>query len=621
MKWILSIIMVLCSVTLAFTQNDNTDYQYHVDLNKVVDDKFTVTLNPPKISSKTIKFQLPKIIPGTYAIYDFGRFVTNFQAIDKRGKKLKVSHIGDNTWTIKKAHKLAKIVYTVEDTWDTKKDNKIFEPAGTNIEVERNFVLNNHGFFGFFEGMERENFYLTVDRPSSFYGATAMKRVGGDEDTDIFLSKTYNEFVDHPMMFCKPDTAMVQVGNAEVLIANYSPTNKISAKALKKEIAPILQAQKEYLGGKLPVDRYAFIIYLTDGFSASGGYGALEHNFSSFYVLPEAEGDWIMQTVRDVAAHEFFHIVTPLNIHSEEIHYFDFIEPKMSQHLWMYEGITEYSAGHVQVKHGLMSVESYMDVLGEKVRGAEQYKDDLPFTELSLGCLKKHENQYMNVYNKGALIGMCLDLKLINLTNGKYNLQRLMRDLAREYGQEKPFKDDALFDEIGRLSHPDIVPFLETYVAGPTSLPLQKLLATAGVEYAESKMVKQVTLGGLEKSIGLDPGTSKFYLQNIDGLDAFGKTLGFKEGDIIEKWNGKMLNLETINPVLGTFVTTAKAGDPLSIIVTRANKEVELAGEVGTMEVEMKHFFNLVEKPTSEQMKVRKTWIGDYKTEADLSGE
>jgi predicted metalloprotease with PDZ domain len=47
--------------------------------------------------------------------------------------------------------------------------------------------------------------------------------------------------------------------------------------------------------------------------------------------------------MKDVVSHEFFHIVTPLTIHSKEIHYFDYNSPKMSN-LWMYEGVTEYFA-------------------------------------------------------------------------------------------------------------------------------------------------------------------------------------------------------------------------------------------------------------------------------------
>jgi predicted metalloprotease with PDZ domain len=42
--------------------------------------------------------------------------------------------------------------------------------------------------------------------------------------------------------------------------------------------------------------------------------------------------------------HMNFSYRTPLSIHSKEIQDFDYNDPKMSQHLWMYEGVTEYFA-------------------------------------------------------------------------------------------------------------------------------------------------------------------------------------------------------------------------------------------------------------------------------------
>jgi len=50
---------------------------------------------------------------------------------------------------------------------------------------------------------------------------------------------------------------------------------------------------------------------------------------------------------------------------------------------------------------------------------ADRFKDDLPFTELSAKCLAEHKDQHYNVYQKGALIGMCLDIQLRNLSIGK----------------------------------------------------------------------------------------------------------------------------------------------------------------------------------------------------------
>jgi predicted metalloprotease with PDZ domain len=60
----------------------------------------------------------------------------------------------------------------------------------------------------------------------------------------------------------------------------------------------------------------------------------------------------------DVVSHEFFHIVTPLSIHSKEIQDF-YNDPKMSEHLWMYEGVTEYFANLFQINQGLITEEDF----------------------------------------------------------------------------------------------------------------------------------------------------------------------------------------------------------------------------------------------------------------------
>jgi predicted metalloprotease with PDZ domain len=41
-----------------------------------------------------------------------------------------------------------------------------------------------------------------------------------------------------------------------------------------------------------------------------------------------------------------------LSIHSKEIQDFDYNDPKMSEHLWMYEGVTEYFANLFQINQG-----------------------------------------------------------------------------------------------------------------------------------------------------------------------------------------------------------------------------------------------------------------------------
>lgn len=609
-------------------------YKYTVDLTKVNDDKVYVELTPPKIKKKEIVFYLPKIIPGTYAIADYGRMVSELKAYDKKGRDIPVERLDDNSWKISNAKKLRKITYLVEDTYDTEKEGpSIFQPAGTNIEDKRNFIVNPSGFFGYFEGMKKNEFQMNFLRDKSFYGATGLKAdktgftakvklsqesgsVVSSAVMDRFSVKDYDQLVDSPLMYSELDTAIVKVANTEVLVASYSPNKKVTAKEIAASISEVLAAQNQFLGGKLPVDKYAFIFYFTDQPVTS--FGALEHSYSSFYYMPEQTIGQMEQQLRDFAAHEFFHIVTPLNIHSEEIGSFDFNDPKMSRHLWMYEGMTEYFAGSVQVKYGLVTPDEYLGMLSQKMVIATNFKDELPFTELSLGALNDYADQYYNVYQKGALIGAALDIKLRKLSDGAYGVQNMMADLSKKYGKDVSFKDETLFDEIVALTYPEVGEFFSTYVAGKTPLPYDKIFDQVGVDVVTDGTTKQFTVVVNPTNVAVAQHDNKpaLVVNDITKMDSMGEALGFKNGDVLVKMNGD--DFPPLGPATNTFINeqfqkVASGLETITFTVLRdvdgEKKEVQLSAPNEQVDVPTPLSLRFNTNASSEQLKLRKLWI------------
>src|SRR5882762_6959832 len=162
-------------LTTGYSQSKKGSYQYIVDLTQVSDDKLQVELTAPKISKEEIIFSFPKMVPGTYAIEDYGRFISDFHAVDKKDADLPVQKINDNEWKISHATRLAKIRYWVEDSYDSKLSGPaIFQPAGTNIEAGKNFVLNTEGFFGYFQDLKDTEFDLAIIHDKDFYGSTGL---------------------------------------------------------------------------------------------------------------------------------------------------------------------------------------------------------------------------------------------------------------------------------------------------------------------------------------------------------------------------------------------------------------------------------------------------------------
>jgi predicted metalloprotease with PDZ domain len=576
---LLSFLFISNAVLFAQQPEQTEAYQYSIDLNKVQEDQLLVQLIVPNgISDKDLTFKFPKIIPGTYDIEDYGQFVSSLRAFDKKGREFGVERIDQNTWEIA-GKKIYKLTYLIQDTWDAEIREAVFEPGGTNFEALKNYVLSANACFGFFEGKEKLPYVITYDRPSNFYATTSLKRIGGDFDSDIFKAQDYHELVDAPVMYCKPDTVNFKLGYGDIQISVYSPNGVVSAKDVAEKVRPMLEAQNQYLGNILPVDRYSFIIYLSPTGYKSGSIGALEHARSSLFCLVEEKPEKISKMIVDIAAHEFFHMVTPLYIHSEEIHDFDFVNPKMSKHLWLYEGVIEYMAQHMQAKYDLVSDEEFLITIRDKVKNSTRFKQGISLTEMSKNCLiEPYSKQYQNIYYKGAITAMCLDLELLKLSKGKYDIQMLLRDLSGFYGQDAPFKDEELFEKIVEITgFKQLESFFDKYIIGTEVPDYNDFVKPFGVEYFDKANVDEISpLGGIENGVIKKDSLQRFFISKYEKLDAFGKeNIGFKQGDVILRWDGKAFTLNTASAVLFSFLGSVKAGDNLNIVLLRKDDNGE----------------------------------------------
>jgi len=456
--------------------------RYSIDLNRLQNDRLTVEVKLPK---GVKEFCFPKMVPGTYAIYNFGRYVSHLKAFDVAGKELLVVRKDTNTFILTNASTLS---YEVDDSWDSPqiKGPYIFEPAGTNFQQDTLFALNTHALLGYVKGKEQLPVSLQLKTPKGLVASTSLVA-----HKDTYTASSFQKLTDAPILVAPADTVHLRVGNADILISVYSPNEKIKASEVSQQLKPLLNAQLNYLGGRFPVKNYAFLIVMSEHLK-NGSYGALEHAQSSFYYLPEDSIEVMGPVIRDVSAHEFFHIQTPLNLHSEEIGSFDFQNPQMSKHLWLYEGLTEYAAQHMQLQGGLISLTEFLERMTEKFRTMNfSYDNAIPFTKLSKGVLSKYKEEYGNVYQKGALIGLCLDIFLRNETDGRYGTQQLIRDLSARFGPDRSFQDDDLFKLIAETTKiKGIEQFFSQYVSGSKDLPLNEMLEKIGCELRSSDGTK-----------------------------------------------------------------------------------------------------------------------------------
>ncbi|WP_339838616.1 peptidase M61 [uncultured Maribacter sp.] len=611
----LAFLCYACGAGKSILSNNGSPILTTIDLVNVVDDRVQVEINPGVFTTETVLFRIPKTVPGTYSTDNYGKYIQDFIALDYEGNQLEASKLDENSWNIVNGVQLDKIKYWVNDTYDTENEvvEAVFSPAGTNISKGSNYMLNLHGFVGYFDGLKEIAYRLEILKPNCLISTTSLKKkteyVNGDKD--VFVADRYFEVIDNPIMYAKANSETFEINGITVTLSLFSPNGVYKASDLKERMMAMMGAQKRFLGEVNSTKEYNILLYLSDVNTLDAkGFGALEHHTSTVVVLPEAMPlEPLEQAMVDVVSHEFFHIVTPLSVHSREIQYFDFNDPKMSMHLWMYEGTTEYFANLFQIQQGLITEDDFYVRMLEKMNNAKYYDDNMSFTLMSENILEEpYEENYANVYEKGALINMCLDILLREKSNGEKGMLWLMKELSKKYGANVPFEDKALLDEIVSMTYPEVDSFFKQHVVGNRPINYEVFLEKVGLGISNVEEPAGYFFDGQVPYIDVDvENDSVVYIRKGIDLNSFFSDLKLQGGDVFKSINGSEITIESIRSIIGeSFGWVPET--VVNITVERNGEVVSVEGKVGQPSKNVKKIVPLKEVD-SNLTALRNAWL------------
>jgi len=453
---------------------------YAIDLNDRADDSFKVTAWVGGLTDANAIYQFAATAPGTYQVMDIGRYVRRFEAFDAAGRAVPVERVSVNQWKLSDPARVRTLRYAISETWDTPVDqHQVYLMCGTSIERDH-VLINPHAVIGYPSGMQARPIRLRLAYPAGWKLGTALER----DRSGAYRAEDFDQLVDSPILLGRLTEARTRVTGVPVEIYTYSHTGKIRSSQLLGAMDDMLQAAGRFLG-KLPVDRYTFLYHFDERPA-----GAWEHSLSSEYVLQESEfTDSVGRYVKDIAAHEFFHIVTPLNIHSEIIEHFNFVTPVPSQHLWLYEGTTEWAAHAIQLRTGLKTPDQYLAKVIEKMRiDRAKYDSTWSLRELALTSYSDSgQAQYGNIYMRGALTAGLLDIRLLELSGGRQGLQDLILELAHRFGKRRAFPESTFVDTLAAMTSPEIRDFFTRYVWDSQRLPIAEYYGKLGIRLIEGQ--------------------------------------------------------------------------------------------------------------------------------------
>ena len=236
---ILSVLFLAgCSTQETTIGKSSTKIVYNIDVTNYEDDLFHVTVFTDGLSEDNNIYNMPATVPGTYDVFNFGRFVKTFKAFDKNGNELASEHISVNQWKISNTDKLAKITYDVEDTFDADiTEDDVMPMGGTGIENDF-IVMNTFGVLGFFEGLQSNPVELKIDYKSDWTIGTSLNV----NDQGYYTAETYDRLADSPVLLGDLTVASTMVNDIKVGVYVYSADTSITADKIMKMADEVLQS-------------------------------------------------------------------------------------------------------------------------------------------------------------------------------------------------------------------------------------------------------------------------------------------------------------------------------------------------------------------------------------------
>ena len=587
-----------CSTSTITNSTSSTQIVYNVDVTDYKDDLFHVTVLTDGLTKENNIYNLPATVPGTYSNLNFGRFVKSFKAYDKAGNELPTEKISTNQWKINDADKLAKLVYDSEDTFDSDiEDDKVMPMAGTSISNDF-IVLNTFGVLGYFEGLQTNPVKVKIDYKSDWTIGTSLTV----DQNGYYVAETYDHLADSPLLIGDLTTASTTVNDIKVGVYVYSSDTSVNANKIMKSADKILQSSASFIGYS-PVTHYNFLMCFLgmEEFRKNKfmGAGALEHSYSSLFVFPLMGG--VSTEVEDDIAHEFLHILTPLNLHSEIIQPFNFEVPTSSEHIWLYEGVTEWASDIMQLRGGLINIDEYLDRISQKASINDRFPQDISLSELSHGVYSETITmQFLNFYNKGAVTAALLDIRLLELSKGKRGLREVFLELLDKYGKYKPFPEKEFFDIFVDMTYPEIEQFINNYIKGTKPLPYKEYFSKLGYDYIAEKPSEDS-----RPILGLQIGMNDKQELTLISVDDEGSKSGLKKDDVLYKVLGEEVTMQSARKLLGQ-ISAMKVGDIVDVVVKRSDKEV--AVKIPLQQRMDKHVFVEMENVTDQQKFFRDVW-------------
>lgn len=591
---------------------------YHLLLVRPSTHLIGVEIDVANVHEASLDFVMPAWAPGRYAIYNFAKNVQQFEATRANGEPLPWTNTDKQTWRVdaSQADGPVTVRYRVYANTLTGSFAQ-FDPSHANI--------NGAGVYMYVAGHKRNPVTLSVETPPA-WGASAKIYSGFSLSTSqrTFESPNYDRLIDTPME--------VSTGDLEQQFTDHGKTFRVVVHALgdgsetaAQWTSDLTKALQKIVDAEMTVmpepdfRDYTFLVHVSPFIDEGDG---MEHLNSTEIIVAGVTDEDSMADAELDAAHEFFHLWNVKRLRPAALGPFDYTKEDYTRSLWFAEGLTQYYSYLSLRRAGIWSQADFLGHLADEIRTLQQDPGRLMMSAESSSFhawfydrapqlqQTNFANSTISYYNKGALLGMLLDLEIRERTDGKKSLDDLMRSMynrfynapaATYYLSGRGYRERDILDALNAVSGTDFSVFFKQYVQGTAELPYERVLAAAGMS------LKVSTGPDAAPSLGIlgEPVDNGIRIMAVRPGKAADRA-GLSRGDILIAVDQLSLATKSLTERLRMY----PPGAVVPFTVQRMGKRIDV--DV-TLDPPVPRNYVIEENPaaTPQEAAIRKEWLGE----------
>lgn len=556
-----------------------------------------------------VDVKMPVWTPGSYLVREFEKSVEEFNAT-AGGKPVKVEKVRKNIWRIF-SDKAANIqvnyrVYAFE------------------ISVRTPFIDESHAFlsptgiFMYPEGMIKSPSTVKIIPFKTWSKvSTGLAPVAGQSFT--YTAPDFDILYDSPIEVGNQDVFEFMAAGVRHEVAMYGGGNYDKEK-LKVDMAKIVE-EATAVYGENPNKHYVFIVH-----NFLRGGGGLEHLNST--TLGASRNAYNTEAgykgFLGLVAHEYHHLWNVKRLRPVALGPFDYDSENYTTNLWVAEGFTSYYENKFMHRAGFTDADKFLNDLaggiatvlntpGAKYQSAASSSYDAWI--IGYRPNENSRNNSISYYNKGEVIGILMDLEIINATKGAKSLDDVMKAMYLQCKTLKRGYTDAEFKAmVEKVSGISFDNFWAKYVNGVVDPEYVKYFGYAGVDVSTENATPNKPVTGASGQLTNDGTISVTSISRnsaawVGGLNVNDEIVSVDGVTIMDalatvKLRSAMLSLETL-----PLVANKKIGETLKLQVKRDGLEKEIVLTLKeNPSVRLKASIN--QNATAGQKAVLAKWLG-----------